>query len=240
MAYISPYIIFNGTSSEDLGFVVEKLPDEHRAKRNIEETQIPGRPGRLITDLGSYDIYQTKLTLNCFGHPIGDVNAWLQGEGWLTTSEDPEHMRWVAFYDQFTDSRFRCDGLCYDSVTIPLRAWPYKHLAVQEPIVRTEPDVFRGMGNANASPVIEVTGSGNINLMVNDATVLIDGLDGAITIDCDARTAYREVGGVRSFAGRMVTLADDDDWPELKPEVNLLNWSGDVREVRITPWWRWL
>ena len=237
----NPYIIFNGVSSEDLGFVIEKLPDMPRPKRNIEETEIPGRDGSLITDLGGYACSQIKLTINPFGHPITDVYGWLQGEGWLTTSDDPEYMRWVAFYDVITDSRFRADGRCYDSLSVAARAWPYKHLVAQQAIEVSEPQVFQGQGNAPSLPVIELTGVGSVDLMVNDASVLIEALDGTIILDCDARTAYTEIEGVKTFAGRQVTLAGE--WPQLLPAgeiTNRINWSGSVERVKINPWWRWL
>lgn len=235
---MNPYIIFNGVSSAARGYVIEKLPDIHRAQRNVEEMQIRGRDGSLIVDHGSYSVISTKLKLNPFGRSLSDVYAWLQGEGWLTTSDEPEFMRWASFYDQITDARFRCEG-CYDSLTIPVRIWPYMHLAVQQPILCKHPMAFRGQGNMDAAPVLEVTGSGRIHLTVNGAGILIDDLSGSITIDCDARTAFTEADGVRSFAGRKVTILND--WPKLTPDdINAIDWSGSVTSVRIAPWWRWL
>lgn len=238
----NPYIIFNGISSEDLGFVVEQLPDTPRPKRNYEDHDIPGRDGGLIADLGGYEAYTAKIKLNAFGHPLSDVYGWLRGEGWLTTSDDPEYMRWVAFFDQIEDSRFRAMGRCYDSLTIPGRFQPCKHLVKQDVLELAEAQVFSGQGTEPASPVIEITGTGSINLMVNESTVLIDNLSGTLTIDCDARTAYTvDAQGQKVFAGRLVTLLDG--WPTLLPEGevhNRVNWSGDVSLVKITPWWRWL
>lgn len=238
----NPYIIFNGVSSEDLGFVVEKLPDQPRPKRNYEEQDILGRDGGIVTDLGGYAPYTAKIRLNAFGHPLSEVYGWLRGEGWLTTSDDPEYMRWVAFLDSIEDSRFRAMGKCYDSLTIPGRFQPYKHLAVQDVQELSEPGIFMGRGNASALPEIEISGSGEVNLMVNDLTVLIDNLDGTLIIDCDARNAYTvNEQGEKVFAGRQVTLLDG--WPALLPEgsvSNRVNWSGNVSGVKITPWWRWL
>lgn len=234
-----PYIIYNGVSSEDLGFMIEKLPDVPRPRRNIEEVEIPGRDGSLITDLGSYACAQVKISVNPYGKSQTNVYAWLQGEGWLTTSDEPEYMRWAAFYDQISASRFRAAGACYDSLSVSARLWPYKHLAVQEPIELSEPGVFAGRGNVPAAPVIELTGS--VNLMVNGASALIDNLDGTIVLDCDARTAYVQDGAAKVFAGRQVTLADE--WLALLPEgevTNRVNWSGTVESVKIMPWWRWL
>lgn len=238
----NPYIIFNGISSEDLGFVIEKLPDEPRPKRSYEQQNIPGRSGGIVTDLGGYEAYTAKIRLNAFGRPLREVYAWLRGEGWLTTSDAPEYMRWAAFLDQIEDSRFRASGKCYDSLTIPARMDPFKYLAVQDVMEIVEPQVFPGKGDEPAAPTIEISGTGNVNLMINEDTVLIDDLSGALTIDCGARTAYTvDEDGGKIFAGRKVTLLDG--WPELLPEGethNRINWSGEVTQVRLTPWWRWL
>lgn len=236
---MEPYIIFNGTSSEDLGFVVEQLPDEHKPRRATSEIQIPGRPGKLIEDLGSYEPIQSNIKINCFGHATTEVYAWLRGEGWMTTSQDPEFMRWVSFYDQFNDSRFRVEQDCYDTITIPVRMQPYKHLVVQEPIIITSASVFAGMGNENAAPILEITGSGDVELMINGASVLIDYLAGTIYLDCDAMTAYTEAAGVKAFAGRYVTVIDDV-WPYLQPGMNEINWAGNITQLSVQPWWRWL
>lgn len=237
----NPYIIFNGKSSEDLGFVIEKLPDTPRPKRNYEEVEIPGRDGALITDLGGYSPYTGKIRINPFGHELSDVYGWLRGEGWLTTSDEPNYMRWVAFYDQVDDTRFRALGACYDTLTVGGRFDPYKHLVTRDVHTLAKPGTFAGKGNANALPTIEISGTGSVNLMVNEYSILIDGLSDTLTIDCEARTAYTQGEEGKVFAGRMITLVDG--WPELLPAgevTNRVNWTGEVTSVKITPWWRWL
>ena len=234
---MNAYMIFNGVSSRELDLIVEKLPDEPKPRRNTEEVQILGKPGRAIMDLGSYDLYQTSAKLNCNGRSPSDVYAWLSGEGWLTTSEDPQYMRWVCFYDQINDTRFRVDA-CYDTLTAPMRVQPYKYLAVQEPMTLMGAKVFPGQGNDIAAPLIEISGTGDVELSVNRATVLISNLSGAIYLDCDAKIAYTESDGAKVFAGRQVAMVDE--WPYLEPGENSVNWSGEISYVKITPWWRWI
>lgn len=238
---MTPYIIFNGISSDDFSpepLIIEQLPDVHKPARFFEEIQIPGRDGRATADLGGFDIYQTNLKINCTGHTPTEIYAWLNGEGWLTTSDDPEYMCYVAFYEQAKDQRFRADT-CYDTITIPLRVQPYKYKAAQTPLSYTGAAVFTGEGNANAKPILEITGSGDITLMVNSQSVLIDDLDGTIILDCDAEIAYSESGGVKTFMGRYITVVDDE-WPQLEPDTNSISWSGSVSQVVIHPWWRWI
>ena len=235
------YMIFNGVSNLDKGFLIEKLPDEHRPRRNTEQVQVQGRPGRLIEDLGSYDQFNTNCKINCFGHAPTDVHAWLRGEGWLTTSQEPEFMRWVSFYEQTTDDRFRTNAAegCFDTITIPMTCQPYKYQLVQDEIELTQAATFAGKGNEKAAPIIAVTGSGDINMMINGTSLLLDDLGGTIYIDCDALVAYTISNGAKKFAGRKVTVIDDE-WPYLDPEENSISWTGNVSKVNVQPWWRWL
>ena len=237
---MTPWIKFRGIDSRDMGVIMERLPDEPRARRNFEEIPIPGRDGRSGKDKGSYDIAQTNMSINLNGREPTDIYAWLQGEGWLITSDDPEKMRWVSLYDQISDAGFRVQGACYDTITVPVRMQPYKYSANAESEYAdyTSAAVFNGQGNAKALPILEITGSGDITLMANGATVMIDELDGTIIIDCDAMTAYTEANGVISFAGRKVAIVDE--WPRLDPDSNSVNWTGNVSRLRIRPWWRWL
>ena len=237
---MNPYIIFNGISSEDIGagLIIEQLPDEMKPARNVEEIQILGRNGREYEDLGGYDEYTTNIKINCNGNDLSRIYAWLDGEGWMTTSQDPQYMRYVNFYGQFKDQRFRA-GACYDTITVPVKVQPYKYLAEQTPIDLTAAKVFAGSGNQIAKPTLEITGNGAIALMVNGATVLIEGLAGTIILDCETETPYIQSGGEMQFAGRKITI-EDDVWPYLEPGENSINWTGSISKIRVHPWWRWI
>lgn len=239
---MNPYIVFNGIASADIGpdgLIIEQLPDEMKPARKFEENQTPGRDGNTVQDLGGYEGYKTSMKINCNGASLSDVYAWLDGEGWLTTSDDPQFMRYVGFYEQIKDSRFRA-GACYDSITIPIRVQPFKFQVEQERITLIAPDVFYGKGNQRAKPTLEIIGSGSINLMINGSTVLIEGLDGTIYLDCDTETPYTiGTDGTKRFAGRMITVIDDE-WPYLNPAENTISWSGNLSQATIHPWWRWI
>lgn len=237
-----PYIIYNGVSSEDMNLIVEELPAQPRAKRNIEQADVIGRDGAIISDLGSYATISTEFTLNASGTDPSAIHAWLQGEGWFTSSDEPDFMRWAAFYDEFRTSRLRAFGKAWDSITVPVQLWPYRHKLKQDDITLTQEAVFAGEGDVPCLPTIVVTGTGSVNLMVNECTILIDDMTEPITIDCELHTAYTTAeDGTRSFATRQLTLVDG--WPTLRPAgaaSNLVNWTGDITKITITPWYRWL
>lgn len=237
------YIIFNGTDSRTLGVIVEKLPDFHRAARRVEQNVVPGRSGVVMADAGGYDIAQTDIRINCNGVSLWDIHKWLRGEGWLISSDEPDRKVWAYMSAQASDSRYRAldeNGQTgtFDSVSVDVLLEPFMRLVSESAIALTEPDTFTGQGSDEAMPSVTVTGSGDIELMINGATVLIDGLSGSITLDCEAGIAFRMDEGEMVWAGEMVTLIGG--WPTLKPsgQTNTVNWSGSVTSVSIQPQWR--
>lgn len=237
---MNPEITYNGVSSETLGLIVEKLPDFHRAARRVARSEIPGRSVPVVADEGGYDVYETDMRLNLNGQSLRDVYGWLRGEGWLISSDEPDFKAYVYLYDQIEDQRFRMEADAYDSLTVTLLVEPYLREVNEAQIAMNSPKSFDGRGHDPALPEITIMGSGNINLLVNDRVVLIDGLDGSITIDSEAGVAFTGTGDEMEWAGSIVTL--QDGWPQLRPEggVNLVSWTGGFIQVVIQPKWRYL
>lgn len=233
------YIVFNGVSSLDMGVVMEEMPAFHRAARRVARESVYGRDGDVLMDDGAHDSYQTLMRINVFGADLHAVYKWLSGEGWLVSSDEPEFMAYVDMYEQITNAPFRADG-AYDALTVAMTVQPFLRRVNEQGITMMAPGVFGGQGHANALPILRITGSGNITLMINDRTALIDGLSGTIVLDSDAGVAYSEENGAKVWRGGMVTLMDG--WPELRPagQNNQISWSGSVSRVEIQPQWRYM
>ncbi len=234
-----PYITFNGVSSLDVGVIMMKLPDFPRAARRVAQTDIPGSSIPVISDEGGYDTVQTTMEINANGVDLRTIYGWLRGEGWLISSDEPLYKRYVWLNAQIEDERFRA-GATYDTLKVPVTAEAFLREVNEDAITRTSAGTFSGKGHEPAQPLLRITGSGDVNLLVNGTSVLIDGMSGTYILDCEAGVAYREVTGGIEWVGQKVTLVDG--WPELKPagEANTINWSGSITNVVIQPQWRWL
>ena len=87
-------------------------------------------------------------------------------------------------------------------------------------------------GSVYSEPIITVTGSGDITLMVGTTIVELTDITSGIVLDCALQEAY--LGN---------TLMNDHmsgDFPVLKPGMNAISWSGTVTSVVIKPNWRYL
>ena len=83
-----------------------------------------------------------------------------------------------------------------------------------------------------SEPILTVTGSGNITLMVGTTIVELENISGSIVIDSVLQEAYQGT-----------TLMNDHmngEFPVLKPGANAISWIGAVTKVVVRPNWRYL
>lgn len=90
-------------------------------------------------------------------------------------------------------------------------------------------------GNVVSRPTVTVYGSGNVELAINAVTVLSFSIDdGYVTIDADEMNAYHG----DALMNRRVT----GDYSDLALKVgeNVISWRGDVTEIKVEDFSRWL
>ena len=98
--------------------------------------------------------------------------------------------------------------------------------------VTTSGTVITNPGSVYSEPILTVTGSGNITLMVGMAIVELENISGSIVIDSVLQEAYQGT-----------TLMNDHmngEFPKLKPGANAISWTGTVTKVVVRPNWRYL
>lgn len=107
-------IIFNGTSSQDFGLVVQKVPPSVHALRRGNLIPIPGRNGVIVHEDGSFDTYTQKYEI-WFSDPDSDsgrsaydtardIAVWLLGASGFCRLEDdfePEYYRLARYSGAF-------------------------------------------------------------------------------------------------------------------------------------------
>ena len=92
--------------------------------------------------------------------------------------------------------------------------------------------IITNPGSVYSEPILTVTGSGDITLMVGTTIVELEDISGSIVIDSVLKEAYQGT-----------TLMNDHmsgDFPVLRPGENAISWTGAVTRVLIQPNWRFL
>ena len=87
-------------------------------------------------------------------------------------------------------------------------------------------------GNVPSEPIITVTGSGEITLIVDMTIVELSDVNGEITIDSVLQEAY---SGITSMNSCM-----SGDFPTLPPGNSTISWTGNVTYLKVEPNWRYL
>ena len=223
---------FNGVRCTEHGIHVTEQPSIIRPSERVTFTNVPGRNGSLTT-LEGEDVYDDFiLPISCTVSDISrlpDICAWLKGAGTLKLAA-----RSGGFYYARLANQIELTKVLRNHenrvFTLNFRCKPFLYVDQVEPITLTASGTFiTNPGNVFSEPVITVTGSGEVTLIVGMTIVELE-LSGSITIDTPLMEAY---SGVMSANASM-----SGDFPTLLPGQNTISWSGSISKVVIQPNWR--
>ena len=230
---MNDYFIWNGVDCRTYGIHVTDQPPVTIPQERSTQTNVPGRPGSL-TQLEGEDVYDDMvLTAQCFiSDPaqIPAIAAWLKGKGTVTFAN-----RTGGHYNARISNQIPFEkvlrGNPHCSFAVNFRCFPFWYQDnAADVTITTSGTAITNPGSVYSDPVITVTGSGDITLMVGTTIVELTGVSGSIVIDSVLKEAYKGT-----------TLMNDHmsgDFPVLKPGLNAISWTGTVTRVVVRPNWR--
>ncbi len=226
---------WNGKSCTDYGIYVTEMPPLTVPAERVTFINVPGKPGSLTVPEGE-DVYDDIiLTATCVVRDparIPEIAAWLKGSGTVTFANRDGGFYYARIVNQIPFEKL-LRGNPHRSFAVNFRCKPFWYTLKAEEITLTNStSVLSNPGSVASEPVITITGSGEITLMVNGTIIELSGIDGSITLDTPLMEAY---SGTTSMNHCM-----SGDFPVLQPGVNAISWSGDVSSVTIQPNWRYL
>ena len=116
---------------------------------------------------------------------------------------------------------------------VNFRCYPFFYAdAAADITVTASGTVITNPGSVYSEPILTVTGSGNITLMVGMTIVELENISGSIVIDSVLQEAYQ---GTSLMNDHM-----NGEFPVLKPGANAISWTGAVTKVVVRPNWRYL
>ena len=211
---------FKGISSDTFGIIVQELPPIVRPKMRVATITIDGRDGEQITELG-YEAYDKSVFIGLkTSEHISAIHAWLTGSGDLVFSNEPTSVYKAAVIDNFELRRLGR----FKTSTITFRVQPFKYQAGE---VLTESLTIENVGNSRSYPLMTITGTGSVHLLINGIETCILTIDGFVTLDGEKQEAYK--GGVlknRQMTGR---------FPEFLPGQNIVSTMGTVSKIETLP-----
>lgn len=229
---------FGGQCSLDYGVCVEKCPSFATGSRGVEKISVPGRNGDLLIDTGAYsnvtqayEVWFKRRGKNTT-QAARDLALWLlSGRGYLRLEDsyDPDIYRMAAFAGPLDVENWM---LTHGRATLEFDCKPQRFFKSGEYSL----SVVSGQKLLNqwmpALPLIQISGTGDGQLVVGSSTITITGLEGGITIDSDTQNAYDDARNLNN------SISVVGGFPTLSTGKTAVSFSGGITAVQITPrWW---
>lgn len=229
---------WNGVRCTEYGVYVTELPPPTIAAERVTFTDVPGRSGSLTTLEGDYVYDDLVLTVTCvISDPsrISEIAGWLQGSGTVTFANRDGGFYHARVINQISFEKI-LRGNPHRTFAINFRCKPFWYEQAPQSInIATgsgSSSSVTNPGNVPSEPIITLTGTGEITLIVGMTIIELTDMSGSITIDSTLQEAYN---GAYSMNSHM-----SGDFPVLLPGVNMVSWTGNVSSIRLEPNWRYL
>lgn len=232
-----PYFIFKDIDSRNMKVLVNKLPSITKPEKNIDKIEVRGRDGFLTQDYGTYKSYIKPV--ECTLLDINYVDAlcsWLDGSGKVFFSNEPDKFYKATIINSIPINKALVN---YSRFLVQFEVQPFKYLNC-EPIILTKNDsidYIYNMGTVATQPYIKVVGNGLIALTINNKTIELENIEGYVELDSEIEECFKDTGAerVENCNNKMI-----GEFPIFKTGKNVINFTGAVSRVEITPRWRCL
>lgn len=238
---------FKGIRSSDMGIKLRKMATRTVPGVSISRKNVSGRDGTLRYGRATDDDVTVKIECDAVDDTkITQIMGWLTGSGDLRFSDEPNLAYDASIEKEYTRSQIlaRYAGQRF---TVAWTCAPHRRLYPEaEPItITTSGTQIINPGTAAALPRIEITGSGDFSLTIGMQTAFFSGVDGGIIVDSELGDALT-TDGAQLANDRM-----DGELYAIQPGANVVSWltggedadgnatTGSVRQVKITPRWRY-
>jgi len=230
------YFIFKNIDSRDIkGLIVSELPPITKPKMRVRIDTIDGKDGAETVNLG-FEAYTKTVKIGLTkNYDIDNIIAWLQGDGNIQFSNEPEKYYRVKIHDQIDFERL----LRFRTADVKFYTQPFKYSATERTKIMDVTGLgtaeVRNAGNYFSKPIITFTGTGTVNVSVNGVQKCVLNLGAtseSITLDADKQEAYSgEILKNRQMDGEFITL---------EVGKNTITWTGNLTKIDILNYSRWL
>lgn len=230
------YIILNGVNSNTItGLLISTLPPITKPKIRYQTEEIDGRDGDTVTTLG-YSAYDKEFEIGLYGSfDINEVISYFNSKGTVTFSNEPDKYYNYQILEQIDYEKL----IRFKTATIKMHMQPFKYPLQEQIITLSGETTVQNAGNIYARPVLNISGSGNIEINLNEQQIFeVDlGEDAtSITIDTNQMEAYNP--NTTELMNRKVT--GDYSLFKIGSGNNTVEITGTVTSATISNYTRWI
>lgn len=214
---------WNNIEFRDKGIIVEHTPKIAKPKKRINVYTIEGRNGFLSIDTGTYDSFILSVSCHYNSNNVNfeDIKEFLDGYGTITMDGQKEYTAIIQNQIDFEKVQN------FKSFLVQFLVNPIAHDINSTTYNVTATPSTLNISNATyeMEPIIEITGTGNIDVTINDNTFKLINIDGKCILDCENKVI---TSNNQNISNKM-----QYDFPSLKPGENTISYIGTVTEFKI-------
>lgn len=230
------YIILNGVNSNTItGLLISTLPPITKPKIRMQTEEIDGRDGDIVTKLG-YSAYDKEIEIGLYGnYDTDEVIEYFNSEGTIVFSNEADKYYNYQILEQIDFNKL----IRFKTAKVKLHVQPFKYPLQEQPITISGETTVTNEGNIYARPTLNISGSGNVEVILNGQEIFaIDlGEDATnITIDTNQMEAYNP--DTTALMNRQVT--GDYNLFKIETGNNTVSITGNVTSATISKYTRWL
>ena len=230
------YIILNGVNSNTItGLLISTLPPITKPKIRTQTEEIDGRDGDIVTKLG-YSAYDKEIEIGLYGnYDTDEVIEYFNSEGTIVFSNEADKYYNYQILEQIDFKKL----IRFKTAKVRLHVQPFKYPLQEQPITISGETTVTNEGNIYARPTLNISGSGNVEVILNGQEIFaIDlGEDATnITIDTTKMEAYNP--DTTTLMNRQVT--GDYNLFKIGTGNNTVSITGNVTSATISKYTRWL
>ena len=216
-------LLWNNIDFKEKGIIVETTPKISKGKKKINIYEVEGRNGFLSVDTGAYDSF--PLSIECHAKETAnfdEIKLFLDGYGTLSVDGKREYTAIIQNSIPFEKV------LMFKKFIVQFLVNPISESIQSFSYVVTEQNDILNISDAteNIFPILEITGSGNISITINNKTFNLKNISGKYILNCKLKTITQND---LNASDKM-----QYDFPSLKPGENFISYIGNVTEFKIT------
>jgi phage-related protein len=200
----------------------------------VKETVIDGVDGSIIEELG-YESYDKYVAIGLkIGADVDKIIEYFTGNGEIVFSNEPDKYYVAKIIKNIDYARL----LRYRVATVTFRVQPFKYNRVEvvrEATSERQSMIVENLGNHTSKPLITITGTGTIELSVNDNVVCrytFPNGENTVLLDSEKQDAY--------WGNTLKNRNMIGEFPIFQKGNNVFAWSGAVESIQIKKYSRWL
>lgn len=234
MILIASKIKINGVYTDEKGIHPKGRYEVPTAEVDIEQIEIRGRDGALTKKHGYKDIpfsVTFYIKADSFKAAFRKVKTFLLSAKTIQVDDDNEvYYKVKSVKVNPAENPMKTFGEF--EVEFILDSFMYE--VSNDPITILQQTTIANDGH-EALPTITATVAGTGNIYINDKEIKVKDVNGTITIDSEMKNAYRKTSTItENMNSHMI-----GKFPILESGNNVVNFDGDISELKIIPNLRW-